>query len=456
MELFALSLISMAFLISTLVKKASNATNVGFLIFIIGFFFLLGGAFLFSTSVNAPLGVRVLFALFSPSMFELGLNELGSASSSDISVGLRWDQRSSISALQNGNYSFNDMYGWLFLDFVIYFLIALYLDNVLPSKKKTHFSIKLIQLLIDEYGVKRPLYYFLTPSYWSGKSHPFAKKMKKVNNKEEKVVDEDVKAEEEAIQHDQLPENTQVIIKDLTKIYPGTKGICNKKGLDPYVAVDNLNLSIQADTLLALLGPNGAGKTTSIHMLVGFHEATSGDATIFGYSIRENIDSVRSILGICPQFDILWNELTGEEHLKLFAGLRDIPSSQISAEIDRLLAEVELTEARKMRSSSYSGGMKRRLSVAISMIGDPKIIFLDEPTTGMDPVSRRSVWNTIERTKKDKVIILTTHSMEEADVLGDRIAIMGKGRLQCLGSSLRLKQKFGAGYRVTIGTDEKK
>lgn len=278
-----------------------------------------------------------------------------------------------------------------------------------------------------------------------------------VRNEEElKNMDEDVKAEEEAIQNEKLPESTRVIIKDLTKVYPGTQSKCNKKGLPPYVAVNGINLSIQADTLLALLGPNGAGKTTTIHMLVGFHESTSGDANIFGYSIRENIDSVRSILGICPQFDILWNELTGEEHLKLFAGLRDIPNDQIASEVERLLSEVELTEAKKMRSSSYSGGMKRRLSVAVSLIGNPKIIFLDEPTTGMDPVSRRSVWNTIERAKKDKVIILTTHSMEEADILGDRIAIMAKGRLQCLGSSLRLKQKFGAGYRVTVGVDEKK
>lgn len=117
-------------------------------------------------------------------------------------------------------------------------------------------------------------------------------------------------------------------------------------------------------------------------MLVGFLQATSGDATVFGHSIRDNIDSVRAILGICPQFDILWNELTGEEHLKLFASLRDIPLNQISTEVDNLLKEVDLTDARYRRASLYSGGMKRRLSVAISLIGNPKILFLDEPTTG--------------------------------------------------------------------------
>ena len=115
------------------------------------------------------------------------------------------------------------------------------------------------------------------------------------------------------------------------------------------------------------------------------------------------------------------SELTGIEHLYLFAGLRNIPADKVESEAHRLLKEVELEDAAHVRSTMYSGGMRRRLSVAISLIGNPKIVFLDEPTTGMDPVSRRKVWNTIERAKKNKVIVLTTHSMEEADVLGDKI-----------------------------------
>jgi ABC-type multidrug transport system ATPase subunit len=164
---------------------------------------------------------------------------------------------------------------------------------------------------------------------------------------------------------------------------------------------------------------------------------------------------IQAVMGICPQFDILWNELTGEEHLYLFAGLRDTPKEEMESEVSRLLKEVALEDSAHVRSASYSGGMKRRLSVAVSLIGNPKIVFLDEPTTGMDPVSRRQVWNIIERAKKDKVIILTTHSMEEADVLGDKIGIMAKGKLSVIGSSLHLKQKFGAGYHVSVGVDPK-
>lgn len=112
------------------------------------------------------------------------------------------------------------------------------------------------------------------------------------------------------------------------------------------------------------------------------------------------------------------------------------------------LVQVNLTYAAQQRAGSFSGGMKRRLSVACALLGDPKLVFLDEPTTGMDPVSRRQVWDIIERAKQGRAIILTTHSMEEADILGDRIAIMARGNLRCLGTSLRLKQKFGAGYQV--------
>lgn len=112
--------------------------------------------------------------------------------------------------------------------------------------------------------------------------------------------------------------------------------------------------------------------------------------------------------------------------------------------------QVNLTYAANQRAGSFSGGMKRRLSVACALLGDPKLVFLDEPTTGMDPVSRRQVWDIIERAKQGRAIILTTHSMEEADILGDRIAIMARGNLRCLGTSLRLKQKFGAGYQVQL------
>ncbi|KAK6117971.1 hypothetical protein DH2020_048286 [Rehmannia glutinosa] len=150
------------------------------------------------------------------------------------------------------------------------------------------------------------------------------------------------------------------------------------------------------------------------------------------------------------KFDILWDALSGEEHLSLFASIKGLAPASVKLVAQKLLAEVKLTDDAKVRSCSYSGGMKRRLSVAIALIGEPKLLILDEPTTGMDPINRRHVWDVIESAKKGRAIILTTHSMEEADILSDRIGIMAKGRLRCIGTSIRLKSRFGTGFITNI------
>ncbi|KAF5203556.1 Abc transporter a family protein, partial [Thalictrum thalictroides] len=211
-------------------------------------------------------------------------------------------------------------------------------------------------------------------------------------------------------------------------------------------------INFPKDQLFCLLGPNGAGKTTAINCLTGITPVTAGDALIYGYSVRSSVcmSNIRKIIGVCPQFDILWDALSGKEHLHLFASIKGLPPSSIKSVAENSLAEVKLTEAVNMRSGSYSGGMKRRLSVAIALIGDPKLVILDEPTTGMDPITRRHVWDIIENAKKGRAIVLTTHSMEEADILADRIAIMAKGKLRCIGTSIRLKSRFGTGFIANV------
>jgi ABC-type multidrug transport system ATPase subunit len=155
-------------------------------------------------------------------------------------------------------------------------------------------------------------------------------------------------------------------------------------------------------------------------------------------------------MGVVPQFDILWNELTAMEHMRMFSLIKGVPQIDIHATSEELLRSVGLYDVRNARAASFSGGMKRRLSVAISAIGDPKIMFMDEPTTGMDPVSRKDVWTLIQKLKRNKVVILTTHAMEEADVLSDRIAVISDGKLQCVGTPLFLKNQFGDGYKVNL------
>lgn len=148
--------------------------------------------------------------------------------------------------------------------------------------------------------------------------------------------------------------------------------------------------------------------------------------------------------------------MTAEDHLYMFARLKNVPKERIDAKIDEILAFVNLKGERKARVQSFSGGMKRRLSLAVAAIGNPKIILLDEPTTGLDPKVRQQIWDLIEKMKKGKSIILTTHSMEEADILADRLSIMVKGKLKCLGTSFYLKQKYGDGHRIALNIDDSK
>jgi len=162
---------------------------------------------------------------------------------------------------------------------------------------------------------------------------------------------------------------------------------------------------------------------------------------------------VRSRIGICPQHDILWLEMSAEEHLYLFTQLKGLGPERTVETIEETLTHVNLVYVRGNPVSSFSGGMKRRLSVAISSIGNPSVIFMDEPTTGMDPKSRRQVWEMIEELKVGRVIIMTTHSMEEAEMLADRVGIMARGTLKCYGTSLFLKNNYGKGYRLTVMTD---
>ncbi|KAK9831648.1 hypothetical protein WJX74_004219 [Apatococcus lobatus] len=223
-------------------------------------------------------------------------------------------------------------------------------------------------------------------------------------------------------------------------------------------AVRGVWLGIEQGACTCVLGPNAAGKTTMIQCLTGALPASGGEVLILGQSNQTaaGLAHARAAMGVCPQFDILFGALTGREHLLLFAAIKGIPRQQQAQEASRLLEQVKLTGAADQRADRYSGGMQRRLTVAIALIGRPKVIFMDEPTTGMDPVSRRHVWELVTELKRTAAVILTTHSMEEADILGDRVAIMARGRLRAIGTPIHLKQQYGAGYSVSIAVQDHK
>jgi ABC-type multidrug transport system ATPase subunit len=233
-----------------------------------------------------------------------------------------------------------------------------------------------------------------------------------------------------------------IVISQLTKVYDTGK-----------VAVNNVSLGIPPGQCFGLLGINGAGKTTIMAMLTAEFPPTSGDATLAGYSVRNEPGKTRRRIGYCPQFDAHFENLTGREHVELYASVKGVPAQFVREAASAKLDEVGIDEADRDRlSADYSGGMKRRLSLACATIGQPQIVFLDECSTGVDPVARREIWQMIsdmvtggnvpenERTS----VILTTHSMEECEALCPRIAIMANGKLRCLGSAQHLKVRKAA------------
>eukprot|EP00762_Andalucia_godoyi_P004199 ANDGO_05443.mRNA.1 hypothetical protein len=269
----------------------------------------------------------------------------------------------------------------------------------------------------------------------------------------EYIADPDVIAEEDYVCSEDAIDNYVLRVVNLQKVYYESKGCscaCFGRKKKAYHAVRGISFGIPQGEMFVLLGANGAGKSTTFNMLTGVHTITSGDAFIHGMQVGSNMDAIRRYMGVCPQHDILFEYMTASEHLELFATLKGMKRSLIASESDRRLAGVDLSSVANVVSGSFSGGMRRRLSCAISLIGDPLILYLDEPSTGLDPISRRALWGMLEEAKTGRAMMLTTHSMEEADVLGDRIAIMAKGKIRCLGSSLHLKNKFGAGYRLSF------
>merc|ERR1711871_607698 len=202
-----------------------------------------------------------------------------------------------------------------------------------------------------------------------------------------------------------------------------------------------------------LLGVNGAGKTTTLGMLTGDQAPTEGNAWVNGHSIINDMQAVRRGVGFCPQFDALLDNMTGREHLHLFARTKGIPEEHVLMVAEQLLQLVNLSMFADKPSGAYSGGNKRKLSLAIALVGNPQLVFLDEPSTGMDPVSRRFMWNVIEATAKERSVVLTTHSLDECEALCNQVVVMVGGKLKCLGNIQHLKSRFGMGYTVELKSD---
>lgn len=239
---------------------------------------------------------------------------------------------------------------------------------------------------------------------------------------------------------------SEAVIKaeKLTKIFNGST-----------VAVDHIDFSVKAGEIFGFLGPNGAGKTTTINMLITVLKPTDGEASVLGYSTAKEANAVRNIIGVVPQDFTADEDLTGYENILLCADLYGIPRDISKKRAEELLALVELTAFQDKKVQTYSGGMRRRLELACGLINRPKVLFLDEPTLGLDVQTRAATWDYVRMLKKEfgMTLFMTTHYLEEADALCDRIAIIDHGKIVVVGAPNALKESLG-GDIITLSIKE--
>lgn len=405
---FALTIMSFSFFVASFFSRAKLASILGPLLF---FGTLLPRYIFFGTRQEESLSEKVWASLAPCTAFAFGAELLADLEYAE--QGFQWWN------IRNGGFDVAMSFNMMFLDIVLYMFLAWYLEQVVPS----------------QYGVNKKFYFLFSPRYW-----------RSVFGHDVLIEDEDV---DEKL-HEMASNNMQVVdeslvpkvrIQNLVKAY--------KKGLQP--AVNNLNLSLYEDQITCLLGHNGAGKSTTMSVLTGLFPPTKGDCIIYNYSIRKDLSKLRESMGICPQHNVIFDDLSVYEHIRLFETIKGVKPTPET--ILKKAQEVDLQEKLHSHAKTLSGGQKRKLCVAMALCGEPKFVLFDEPTSGMDPYSRRATWELLRKKKKGRVTILTTHFMEEAELLADRIAVLSTGKLQCYGTNLFLKERFGLGYNLTLVID---
>jgi ABC-2 type transport system ATP-binding protein len=227
-----------------------------------------------------------------------------------------------------------------------------------------------------------------------------------------------------------------------------------RKGFKDKIVLDGIDLGVQAGTVFSLLGPNGAGKTTTVNVLTTLMKADGGTVRVAGHDVATEAKAVRAVIGVTGQFAAVDELLTGQENLQLMVDLSPVPPKDGKRIVTQLLERFDLVESAQKPASTYSGGMRRKLDLAMTLVGNPQIIFLDEPTTGLDPRSRRTMWSIIRELVTDGVtVFLTTQYLEEADQLADRIAVLDQGRLVAQGTPDDLKRQIpGTHVRLRFTT----
>ncbi|XP_028314701.1 phospholipid-transporting ATPase ABCA1b isoform X2 [Gouania willdenowi] len=406
---FAVVTIMQCFLISTAFARANLAAACGGIIY---FTLYLPYVLCVAWQDYIGFGAKVFASLLSPVAFGFGCEYF--ALFEEQGVGIQWKNLLS-SPLEEDDFSLRTAIIIMYFDSFLYGVLTWYIEAVFPG----------------QYGIPRPWYFPFSRSYWFGKKDGESKKVPLNRRGNPGVV---------CMEEEPAHLEPGVYVENLVKIYRHGKKL----------AVDGLTLGFYEGQITSFLGHNGAGKTTTMSILTGLFPPTSGTAYIMGRDIRTELTVIRQSLGVCPQHNVLFSMLTVEEHIWFYARLKGLTEEQVKGEIEQILRDTGLPHKRSARTSTLSGGMQRKLSVALAFVGGSKVVILDEPTAGVDPYARRGIWDLLLKYRAGRTIILSTHHMDEADILGDRIAIISHGKLCCVGSSLYLKNQLGTGYYLTL------
>ncbi|KAM6934409.1 glucosylceramide transporter ABCA12 [Xenentodon cancila] len=427
---YGLSIIAFSYLVSSFFDKTYIAGLSGSLLYILCFFpFIV----VMALETNLTFSQKSALSLFSPTCYSYASQYASRYESQG--EGIQWSN-SYTSPIAGDTASFGWLCWLMLIDSILYFIIGAYIRMVFPGK----------------YGIPSPWYFPFKLSFWTdlccctqskssvGKGLLFANIMQK----NQPVFSEDKGKGKSALSHNAgedlsaLP--VGVALHGLTKVY------------GDQAAIENLNISFYEGHVTSLLGHNGAGKTTTMSLLTGLYAPSSGSIEVYGKDMQSNIDKVRKELGVCMQYDVLFDHMTTKEHLLLYGQIKAPHWShrELHEQVRTILEETEMYAHRHKRVGSLSGGMKRKLSISIAFIGGSRLVVLDEPTTGVDPCSRRSIWDIVFQHKSNRTIIMSTHHLDEAEVLSDRIAFLERGGLKCCGSPLYLKDKLGQGYKLTL------
>ncbi|XP_053149567.1 ABC-type organic anion transporter ABCA8B-like isoform X2 [Hemicordylus capensis] len=407
--IYGISSIHFCFMISALLKKPKSTSYVVFLLTV-----CFGALSLTTLFMTIPAPLEWTFSIFCPFAFGAAVTK--------VSFFNKYGKTFSLSSLME-EFHFHA----LLFDSVLYMLLALYFDKVVP----------------DKYGVPYPPLFFLKKSHWFKSRSGYSRDAPTDEQSHGHLFSDNMEAVPP-----EFDGKEAIRLNNIKKAYQveGTKT----------EALRGLSLNIYEGQITAVLGHSGAGKTTLLNILSGLSKPSDGSATIFKYNIseREDMEQIRQISAVCPQFNIQFELLTVKENLKTFAKIKGIPSTDIEKEVQMLLTLLDMKVIQDTQANRLSGGQKRKLTLGITFLGDPQVLLLDEPTIGLDPYSRHQVWALLNEHKASRVTLFTTQFMDEADILADRKAFISHGMLKCVGSSLFLKKRWGIGYHLRMQINE--